>query len=58
MWYGDDDTNNKKTNYFGRRPVVFRATSHTRLTARDHYTSSTLVGGKGGASPKFASRYV
>jgi hypothetical protein len=27
------------------------ATSHTRLRARDHYTSSTLIGGKGGASP-------
>ena len=29
----------------------FRATSHTRLRARDHYTSSTLIGGKGGAGP-------
>ena len=28
-----------------------RATSHTRLRARDHYTSSTLIGGKGGARP-------
>ena len=28
-----------------------RATSHMRLRAYDHYTSSTLVGGKGGASP-------
>ena len=28
-----------------------RATSHTRLRARDHYSSSTLVGGKGGAGP-------
>ena len=26
-----------------------RATSHTRLRARDHYTSSTPIGGKGGA---------
>jgi hypothetical protein len=25
-----------------------RATSHTRLRARDHYTSSVLIGGKGG----------
>ena len=25
------------------------ATTHTRLRARDHYTSSTLIGGKGGA---------
>ena len=29
----------------------FRATSHTRPRARDQYTSSTLIGGKGGASP-------
>jgi hypothetical protein len=28
---------------------TLRATSHTRLPACDHYTSSTLVGGKGGA---------
>ena len=28
-----------------------RATSHIRLRARDHYTSSTLIGGKGGDSP-------
>jgi hypothetical protein len=28
-----------------------RATSHTRLRARDHYTSSILIGGKGGAGP-------
>ena len=28
-----------------------RATSHTRLSARDHYTSSTLIGGRGGAGP-------
>ena len=26
-------------------------TSHTRLSARDQYTSSTLIGGKGGAGP-------
>ena len=26
-------------------------TSHTRLTACDHYTSSTLIGGEGGAGP-------
>jgi hypothetical protein len=30
---------------------VLKATSHTRLRARDHYTSSTLIGGKGGAGP-------
>ena len=28
-----------------------RATSHTRLSAHDHFTSRTLIGGKGGASP-------
>ena len=28
-----------------------RVTSHARLRARDRYTSSTLVGGKGGAGP-------
>jgi hypothetical protein len=28
-----------------------RATSHTRLRARDHYSSSTLIGGKGRAGP-------
>ena len=28
-----------------------RVASHTRLSARDHYTSSTLNGGKGGAGP-------
>ena len=28
-----------------------RATSHTRLRAHDHHTSSTLSGGKGGAGP-------
>ena len=37
----------------GPRPptLPLRATSHTRLRARDHYTSSTLIGGKGGAGP-------
>jgi hypothetical protein len=30
---------------------VLRATSHMRLRARDHYTQSTLIGRKGGASP-------
>ena len=29
----------------------FRVTSHTRLRARDHYTPSTLIGGKGESSP-------
>ena len=31
--------------------VVLRAAPHTRPRARDHYTSSTLIGGKGGAGP-------
>ena len=30
---------------------TLKATSHTRLRARDRYTSSTLVGGKGRARP-------
>ena len=31
--------------------MVFRATSHMRLRARDHHTSSTPIGEKGGAGP-------
>ena len=31
--------------------TALRATSHTILRAYDHYTSSTLIGGKGGAGP-------
>ena len=31
--------------------VTLRTTSHTSLSARDHYTSSTLISGKGGAGP-------
>jgi hypothetical protein len=34
-----------------RDKSYIRATWHTRLSARDHYTSSTLIGGKGGAGP-------
>ena len=34
---------------FRQMCVRLRAPSHTRLRARDHYTSSTLIGGKGGA---------
>ena len=30
---------------------TLKATSHMRLRARDHYTSSTLIGGNGGVSP-------
>ena len=35
----------------GSFPLRLSATSHTRLRARDHYTSSTLIGGKGGTGP-------
>ena len=38
--------------------TLIRATSHMRLRARDRYTSSTLIGGKGGAGSKFASHYA
>jgi hypothetical protein len=31
--------------------TTLRATSHTRLRARDQYTSSTLIGGNGGDGP-------
>ena len=31
--------------------LIIRATLHMRLRACDHYTSSTLIDGKGGASP-------
>ena len=51
--------------HLGRRPLfvlkcicdsstiglALRATSHMRLSAHDHDTSSTLIGGKGGAGP-------
>ena len=30
---------------------IFRATSHMRPRACDHYTSNTPIGGKGGAGP-------
>ena len=33
------------------KPETLRATSQTRLRARDHFTSSTLIGEKGGAGP-------
>ena len=29
--------------------VIIRSTSHTKMRACDQYTSSTLIGGKGGA---------
>ena len=31
--------------------VALMATSHTRLRARDHHTSSILIGGESGAGP-------
>ena len=33
------------------KPLHLKATSHTRLRACDHYTSSTPIGGKGRAGP-------
>ena len=43
-----------RTNQY-RGPIKktshLRATSHMRLRAHDHYTSSTLIGGEGGAGP-------
>ena len=33
------------------KPRHIRATSHMRLRAHDYYTSSTPIGGKGGANP-------
>ena len=31
--------------------TILRTISHTRLSAREHYASNTLIGGKGGAGP-------
>ena len=42
--------NSQKLNMWGFH-ILLRATSHTRLRTRDHCTSSTLIGGKGRASP-------
>jgi hypothetical protein len=62
VWWGCSYTQ----SHYARFPVVygggknahlytnmepFRATSNTSLRAHDHYTSSTLIGGKGGAGP-------
>jgi len=35
----------------GAHDLLLRAISHMRLRARDQYTLSTLIGGKGGAGP-------
>ena len=52
----------KKPEDYSPQPVglgnTLRATSHTRLRARDHYTSSTLIGGKGGATPSSLQHYA
>jgi hypothetical protein len=42
----------------GCTTLKFRATLHTRLGARDQYTSSTLIGGKGGNPSNFASHVL
>ena len=44
-------TANERQEHTTTLNTPIRATSHTRLRARDHYTSSTLIGGKGGADP-------
>ena len=40
-----------KENPEDRHIMWLRASSHRRLSARAHYTSSTLIGGKSGAGP-------
>jgi hypothetical protein len=42
----------------GGREITLRATSHMRLRACDHYTSSTLIGGKGGADPSLLQHFA
>ena len=62
---------NRHSIHFGllRRPQFFffffldghndtQVTPHTGLRDRDHYNSSTLIGGKGGASPSSSSWYA
>jgi hypothetical protein len=41
----------KQTPWNSQGVLCLRATSHTRPRAHDYYTSSTLIGGKGGACP-------
>jgi hypothetical protein len=43
----------KKTSFqiIVTKRTLLRTTSHMRLRARDHHTSSTFIGGKGGAGP-------
>ena len=47
-------------NFHRTLNVMLRATSHTRLGARDQHTSSTLIGRKGGgrSRSKFASHHT
>jgi hypothetical protein len=42
---------NPTPGIFVHLQVSLRATLYMRLRARDQYSSSTLIGGKGGASP-------
>ena len=43
--------NGYKAEIVRLQSTYLRAPSHTRLRARDHHTSNTLIGGKGGAGP-------
>ena len=45
-------------NHHNKLNNKLRATSHTKLRARDQCTSRTLVGGKGGARSKLTSHYA
>jgi hypothetical protein len=54
IWINKNQTILKKFQHARLRiswNLILRATSHTRLRARDHYTSCTLIGGKGEAGP-------
>ena len=53
MLIGGDDPQSNPTvkNFYVIGSACNSTTSHTRVRARDHYTSSTLIGGKGGAGP-------
>ena len=46
---GKTVTDLKVSYYIQNISQTLRATSHTRLRVRDHCTSSTLIGGNGGA---------
>ena len=55
LWFGMDNIVRMQVNWeeckFSKEFGDLRATSHTRLRARDHYISSILIGGKGAAGP-------